>query len=132
MEFTRVQIGIGFIKQGNGKNQFQQKGEMEVLVDTGATYSTLPGDQLRSWGISPQREVSLRLADGRLIKRSLGYCGISLSGETIQTPVVFGEEGDPNLLGVIALEDANMTVDPVTKQLLHGTSYIQYSFLSIG
>ena len=126
MGFTRIQIDVGVIEPEKAANGFQKKGSLEVRVDSGATYSTLPGETLRQWGFIPHRDVVLRIADGRQIKRPLGYCGIQLEGVVIQTPVLFGQGEDPLLLGTIALEDANFMIDPVTRQLLHGTSYIQY------
>lgn len=110
----------------NGTPVFKKLGEEEVLVDAGATYSTLPAGLLKNCGIPSERRVSLRLADGRVVNRPVGYAWMEIEGVRIQTPCLFGEPDDPNLLGVIALEDANLTVDPVTRQLLKGTSYIQY------
>ncbi len=34
------------------------------------------------------------------------------------TPVTFGREGEPNLLGVVALETALLAVDPVEQRLV--------------
>ena len=114
------------MEQKNGSHLFKKIKDAEVLVDTGATYSTLPADLLKNCGISSERDVSLRLADGRIVKRPIGYVWMEVEGVRIHTPCLFGESNDPNLLGVIALEDANLSVDPVTRQLLKGTSYIQY------
>lgn len=126
MGFTKVEIQSGRMVDRNGNIVFEGTARQEVLVDTGATYSTLPASFLRQCDIPAEREVSLRLADGRLVKRPLGYAWMVVEGIKIQTPVLFGEAGDPPLLGVIALEDANLSVDPVARQLLKGTAYIQY------
>lgn len=126
MGFTKVKIEIGQAKHKNGSSIFKKVSDAEVLVDTGATYSTLPADLLKNCGVSSERSVSLRLADGRTVKRTMGYVWMVVEGIRIHTPVLFGEPDDPSLLGVIALEDANLSVDSVTRQLLKGTSYIQY------
>lgn len=126
MGFTRVDVELGRMSKANGALKFQAVDRQQLLVDTGATYSSLPSAVLTKCQSDPEREVSLQLADGRRVKRPLGYVWMVVEGVRIHTPVLFGESGDPALLGVIALEDANLTVDPVTCQLLKGTSYIQY------
>lgn len=126
MGFTKINIEIGRLSKSNGKDVFQPVASTEVLVDTGATYTTISADILQRCDVTAQREVSLRLADGKIVKRPLGYAWLVVEGVRIHTPILFGEPEDPSLLGVIALEDANLTVDPVTRQLFKGTSYIQY------
>lgn len=126
MGFTKIQVHLGRMIRRNGSLAFEEVADQELLVDTGATYSTIPASVLQQCGVTSEREVSLRLADGRVVQRPLGYSWMVVEGVRIHTPILFGEPGDPSLLGVIALEDANLTVDPVTRQLLKGTSYIQY------
>ena len=48
----------------------------------------------------------------------VGRTLIRLEGKEFPTPVIFGDEGEPNLLGVIALEDALLAVDPVARRLI--------------
>ena len=91
---------------------------VEVLVDTGATFTTVPGDLLRSLGISPQRTMPVRLADGSITEDQVCDAAIRLEGRTFFTPVTFGKEGEPNLLGVVALETALLAVDPVEQRLV--------------
>ena len=45
---------------------------VELLVDSGATYSVVPGDILDRLGISPLAEQVFRLADGRKYRSSQG------------------------------------------------------------
>ena len=40
---------------------------VEVLVDTGATFTVIPGSILRRLGVTPQRTISLRVADSSMI-----------------------------------------------------------------
>ena len=44
--------------------------------------------------------------------------GARLEGKQFITTVIFAEEGEPNLLGVITLEDALLAVDPVNNELI--------------
>lgn len=91
---------------------------VEVMVDTGSTFTTVPAGVLRQLGVSPQRTMPVRLADGRIIEDDVCDTIIRLQGQTFFTPVTFGREGEPNLLGVVALETALLAVDPVEQRLI--------------
>ena len=43
---------------------------------------------------------------------------IRLQEREFPTPVTFGEEGEQNLLGAMALEDAMLAVDPHSRRLI--------------
>ena len=91
---------------------------VEVLVDTGATYSQVPGNLLRRLGIPVKWEAQVRLVDGSIITDQIGQATIRFEGKTFMTPVAFGREGEPNLLGLVALETAMLAVDPVEQRLV--------------
>ena len=91
---------------------------VEVMVDTGAIYSQVPGGLLLRLGIPVKWEAQARLADGSVITDQVGQATIRLEGKTFITPVTFGREGEPNLLGVVALETALLAVDPVDQRLV--------------
>jgi len=88
---------------------------VELVVDTGATYTVLPRSLLEKLGISPIRSV--RFADGRIVERPLGEVGIEVEGRYASaTPVVFGDEGI-YLLGSVTMEELGLAPDPVEKRL---------------
>ncbi len=91
---------------------------VEVMVDTGSTFTTVPAEMLRRLGFSPQRTMPTRLADGSIIEDEVCDAPVRLEGRTFFTPVTFGKEGEPNLLGVVALETALLAVDPVEQRLV--------------
>ena len=91
--------------------------KVELLVDTGSTYTVLPSSLLEELGVKPIRTVKLRLADNRLIEKPLGEIGIEIMNYRVSaTPVVFGEE-NIYLLGSVTLEQLGLAPDPVTKKL---------------
>ena len=90
---------------------------VEVEVDTGSTYTALPREVLLALGVPVRRTVASQLADGSEKPVQVGYANIRLEGADLITPVIFAEEGEPSLLGVIALEDALLAVDPVNREL---------------
>ena len=91
--------------------------EVELIVDTGATYTVLPKSLLEKIGVKPFRTIRLRLADGRIVEKPLGEIGIEIMGyKASATPVVFGEE-DIFLLGSVTLEQLSLAPDPIEKKL---------------
>ncbi|OYT50778.1 MAG: Retroviral aspartyl protease [Desulfurococcales archaeon ex4484_204] len=90
---------------------------VELLVDTGATYTVISRDVLESLKIEVLRHVRLRLADDRVIERPLGEVGIEIEGyKASATPVVFGDP-DIYILGSVTMEQLGLAPDPVTKKL---------------
>jgi len=92
--------------------------KMEALVDTGATFTVVPANLLQRLGVAVQRRAKFRLADGTVMERNIGETKIRLDSQEVTTTVVFGEEGEPSLLGVVTLETALLAVDPVRKRLI--------------
>ena len=106
---TTIEVG-----DPQGRN-FQR---VEVEVDTGSTYTTLPRGILQALGVPVNRTAVSRLADGTLEAVDVGQTTIRLEDKQFITTVIFAEEGEPSLLGVITLEDALLTVDPVNNELI--------------
>ena len=106
---TKIEVG-----NPNGKN-FQ---ELELEVDTDSNYSALTRQMLQALGVPVDASVHSLLANGRLAMIEVGKTKIRLGGREFTTPVIFAEEGEPSLLGGIALEHALLAVDPVNKELI--------------
>ena len=106
---TTIEVG-----DPQGRN-FQ---EVEMEVDTGSTFTALPREMLEALGVPLNRTAQSRLADGTLQVVELGETTIRLAGKQFTTTVIFAEEGEPSLLGVITLEDALLAVDPVNNELI--------------
>ena len=91
---------------------------VEMLADTGATFTKAPRDLLERLGVPAESTYTAELDDGSLIERTRGRTIIRLEGKGFPTPVTFGEEGEQSLLGAMALEDAMLAVDPHSQRLL--------------
>ena len=76
---------------------------LDLLVDSGASYSLLPTDVWRELELKPDETLDFILADGTKIERRASECKIRLNGKERHTPVILGEVGDEPLLGVITL-----------------------------
>lgn len=91
--------------------------EVELLADTGAMYSVVREETLRGIGIEPIGKRWFTLANGEKIEREIGGALYRIGEHKGYAPVIFGLEGDRELLGVITLEGLGLQIDPVTKQL---------------
>lgn len=97
------------------RNRFE---DLEVTVDTGSTFTAVPRATLERLGVPVERTARSRMADGRTVPVDIGWTMVRLEGLTIATQVTFAEEGEPPLLGVVALEQALLAVDPVGQRLI--------------
>jgi clan AA aspartic protease len=91
--------------------------ETLFLVDTGATDSMAPADELERIGIAKEGKTSYELADGTVKEYPYGLVRIEFMGEITAGRVIFGEPGIEPLLGVTALESVGIMVDPANKTL---------------
>ena len=60
---------------------------------------------------------SFSLADLRQIEREVGQAAFTHGGRTRVSPVMFGEECDSILLGVMTLEALGLMLDPVRREI---------------
>lgn len=91
---------------------------LEALVDTGATYTSIPESTLNQLGVEVRESRSFELADDRIVEYSVGYATIRLEEREIIVMVVFAPEDTAPLLGATALETASFAVDPVHQRLI--------------
>ena len=95
----------------------QKSYETLFLVDTGATDSMAPSDELEKLGIRPEGKMAYELADGTVREFLFGLVRIEFMGETTAGRVIFAGPGTEPLLGVTALESVGIMVDPTHKTL---------------
>ena len=91
--------------------------KVEFLVDSGAVYSIVPEQVLARLGIEPTSKEQFFLANGEKIVRKRGNALFFLDGKDGASPVIFGEEGDSTLLGVVTLESLGKILDPIHREL---------------
>jgi hypothetical protein len=78
--------------------------ESLFLVDTGATDSMVPSDELETLGIKKEGKMAYELADGTIREYSFGLLRIEFMGETTAGRVIFAAPGtEPLLAGGILL-----------------------------
>ena len=97
---------------------------IDMRVDTGASYSQLPGKLLRDLGWVPTLpRLRADLADGTQTTVELGEVRIHYNGEDLTRLFVFGEDSCPKLLGSDTLQGLRLGVDPVNHRLINVIAY---------
>jgi clan AA aspartic protease len=97
---------------------------VEAVVDTGATYTSLPRPLLEALGVMPHARASFVLADGRRVEREIARTWIRIDDRIEMTLVVLAEPGNPPLLGAYALEGLRLAADPVARRLVPVTGLL--------
>lgn len=94
---------------------------VKMLVDTGATLTTISSDLAQRLGIPTLKPSKVRLADGREVETKAGVVSLKVNGREAPTTVLI-MGGEP-LLGVEALETLGLKVNPTTGELEPTRSY---------
>ena len=96
---------------------------VDMMVDTGASYTIVPAKLLKELGVEPIDTVRLSLANGRRVEYQIGRAVATVDGRTETTLVVFGEDTARPLLGAYTLEGLRLAVDPVSMRLVPATGW---------
>lgn len=111
MGFVRTRVKI------SNPAEPSRAAELELLVDTGATFSMVPASLLKEIGVQADTMFSLRLADGRFVERGGCTVWMEIEGKGYKVPAIIGENGDVPVLGVTTLEILGFEVDPMARKL---------------
>lgn len=90
---------------------------VEFLIDSGAIYSVVPRRILKKLKIEPLAKETFRLANGDKIVREKGMAVFRYGKRVGGADVIFGEDGDHTLLGVLTLEALGLSLDPLKRKL---------------
>jgi aspartyl protease family protein len=97
---------------------------LDLLVDTGATYTTLPREVAEALGLEPIDTRRLRLGDGREEIWPIAALLVRVGDQECPSLALIGRPGGPPLLGAITLEELSLRVAPSSGQLIPATSYL--------
>ena len=92
--------------------------ELQVLVDTGASYSWVSRTRLAALGVQPMRRMTFQTIEGRMIERELAAVFVKVDGNLGGDTVVLAEPGDSEVMGAHTLESLGLAADPVKKVLV--------------
>jgi len=91
--------------------------EVELLMDTGATFTVVPQSLAEKLALKPSRSQRVVIAGGQRDIWPIAEARLALNGNEITTPCFIAPDG-PALLGAVALESLFLAVDPVSKRLI--------------
>ncbi len=91
--------------------------EVELIVDTGSVLPWIPKRVLNKLDLRPRRKRVFRTIDGKELERDVGMVTIKYDEHEADVEVVFAEEKDTPVLGVVALESLGYRVNPITGKL---------------
>jgi len=108
--------------------------QVEALVDTGATFSRIPGRILRELGHEPTRRERFKIADGTTVEYDLAEVPIRI-GDKVSANLCMWDDNDAQpLLGAVTMESFLLAADPVEQKLVpveglammakHGKKYL--------
>jgi aspartyl protease family protein len=97
---------------------------LEALVDTGASYTSVPSDILAELGIEAQEERPFVLANGERVNYGLAWVRLRLDGREEPSLVIFGATGSLPLLGAFTLEGFGLGVDSANRRLVETPGYL--------
>ena len=92
--------------------------ELELLVDTGASYSRFSRQRVEGLGIRPTGRMQFRTIDGRVLERDVAPVFIRSDGHVGGDTIVVAESGDAEVLGAHTFESLDLAADPVQKKLI--------------
>ena len=93
-----------------GNREAQRFEEIDIIVDTGSTYTAVPRAMLERLGVPVQWSMPSQTADGRIVPVNIGQTIVRLEGIEFYTPVIFAEDNEPSLLGAVTPEEAGLAV----------------------
>ncbi len=91
---------------------------VEAVVDPDATFSSVPAPALIELGIEPHRVVRLQTGDGKAHFRQLGRALTTVGEQEDVAPVLFGEPGEPAVIGATTLAILLLRWDTDAQRLL--------------
>jgi predicted aspartyl protease len=91
---------------------------LTALVDTGASYLSVPAPLLESLTVRCLEERSFKLGDGRTVDYDVGTVLLRMDGRAFPTMCVFGDPESQPVLGAVAMETFGLGPDPINQRLV--------------
>ena len=95
-----------------------------MLVDTGASYLSLPGSVLRGRGYRPLDEQLVVFATGQVAVWPVTEVRVRVAGRERTVIAFFADEASPKLVGAQTLETFGLGVDPLGRRLIPVDAYL--------
>jgi predicted aspartyl protease len=97
---------------------------VDALVDPRAAYTSVLAPALIEMGIQPVRVVRLKAEDGGVHFRQLGHALTTVAGLEDIAPVIFGEPGEPTVVGAATLAVLALRADDQTQRVVPAEGWL--------
>ena len=115
----RIKVAAVKVIIGVGDPQGQRFEDLEVAVtDDGRTFTEVPRGLLGRMEVPVEKTILAEKDDGSTIRVDVGRTVIRVEGQEFPTPVIFGDDDEPGVLGTVSLSGAFLQVDPGTGHLV--------------
>lgn len=105
---------------------------VEALVDTGATYLSLPKSLIEQLGLIPVQRRRVRIANGVVERQVFATAQMTVQGRDCRGDIMELPEDCTPLLGQLALESMDWWVDLTNRRLVgnpeHGGEWISEAY----
>lgn len=91
---------------------------VELLVDTGSTWTLLPGEVVKELALATPSTRTVKLANGESLTLPKGEVAMQLNDEEHTTLFLAGPPGTQGLLGAVTLEEFALAPDPINQVLV--------------
>ena len=91
--------------------------EAEFLVDTVTIDCLAPASALQAAGVEIEGRDVYELANGDVLEYPYGFARVTFMGSETVTQIIFGPDDCEPILGVVALENTGIGVDPASRGL---------------
>lgn len=97
--------------------------QVDLLVDTGATFLTVPQSLANRLKLKARRRLLVEMAGGAEAAWPVAEVRLAIDDQEVATPGVIAPDGEA-LLGAVALESLLLAVDPVARRLVPTKGYV--------
>ena len=118
---------MGLTKETLSVSGHKGRTKLELIVDTGSVYTWIPEDVLEKIGVAKEETENFSTIEGRRVRRHVGEATLEYDGVARHCVVVFAKPGDASVLGVTALENLALEVDPTSRRLRRSKALAAYS-----
>jgi predicted aspartyl protease len=95
--------------------------ELDVIVDTVASFSWVSRERLERLKVTPARRMPFRTIEGKVLERDMATVGVATNGYSVPDVVVVAEPVEMEVLGAHSIEGLGLAADPVQKKLVPTT-----------
>ena len=91
---------------------------VDAMVDTGSTYTSLPETLLEELGIEREETEVFEMADNLLVEYAMGETRVRLEGRELTVPVIFAPNDSTPTVGRTTPAILGLGVDRVKRKLV--------------